>query len=64
MLREHVMFGRGRNITQQTVDSTEWYWYALPFFAGHCKALLMLLLADNTVWYWLTLPFFAGHHLW
>jgi hypothetical protein len=30
-----MMFGKGMNITQQTVDDAVWYWFALPLFAGH-----------------------------
>jgi hypothetical protein len=36
LLREHVMFKKGINIIQQTVNDTSWYWLALPLFAGHC----------------------------
>jgi hypothetical protein len=39
-LREYVMFGKGINITPQTVGDAVWYWFALPFFAGHCLSLL------------------------
>jgi hypothetical protein len=30
------MFGKDINIAQWTMDKAGWYWYALPFFAGHC----------------------------
>jgi hypothetical protein len=28
------MFGKGINITQQTVDDAVWHWFNLPFLAG------------------------------
>lgn len=39
-LRKHVMFEKGINITQQTVENTVWYWFALPLFADHCFSWL------------------------
>ena len=36
--------GKSIIITRKTVDDAVWYWFALPFFAGHCWALLMLVL--------------------
>ena len=62
-LREHVMFGKGISITQQTVDDARWYWCEFPFFAGLCWTFLALVLAGDTVWNWFALPFFAGHCL-
>jgi hypothetical protein len=56
-----VIFGKGINTAQQTVDNAVWHWYALPFFAGHHWALLMLVFPDDAVWYWFALPFFTGH---
>jgi hypothetical protein len=32
--REHMKFGKGINLKQQTVDNAVWYWFALPFFSG------------------------------
>jgi hypothetical protein len=58
-----VIFGKGINITQWTVNSAGWYWYVLPFFTSHCWALLMLVFIDNPGLYWYTIPFFAAHHL-
>jgi len=47
-LREHVMFRKDINITQQAVDDAVWHWFALPLFAGRGWALLMLVFANNT----------------
>jgi hypothetical protein len=33
-LKEHLRFGKGRDINQQTVDGTVWHWLALPLLAG------------------------------
>ena len=57
------MFKRGIHVTQQTMNNAVWYWYTLPFFAGHHWALLMLVFTEDVVWYWFALPFFAGHCL-
>ena len=61
LLERALMSGKGISITQQTVDNALRYWYSLPFFAGHCWALLMLVFTNSTVWYWFTLLFFADH---
>ena len=42
-----MMFEKGINLTQQTVDDAVWYWYALPFYAGHHWALLRLVFTDD-----------------
>jgi hypothetical protein len=38
--QQHVMFGKGINITQQTEHNTVWYWFALPLFADHSLSWL------------------------
>ena len=58
------MFGKDINIAQWTVDDAGWYWYTLPFFAGHLWVLVTLVFFDDDAgWYWYTLPFFPGHPL-
>ena len=47
MLQTTHDVGKAINITQQTVADALWYWYALPFFAGHHWALLMLVFTDT-----------------
>ena len=51
-----MIFGKGINITQQTVNDTVRRWFALPLFAGLLWALLMLVFTDYAVWHWFTLP--------
>jgi hypothetical protein len=60
-LRELVVFVKDINTNQWTVDDTGWYWYALPLFAGHGWALLMLVISNDAGWYWYTLRFFVCH---
>jgi hypothetical protein len=48
------MFGEDVGITQRAVDDAGRCWYALPFFTGHCWALLTLVSTDNAGWYWYT----------
>jgi hypothetical protein len=38
-----MMFEKAITISQQMVDDTVWYWFALPHFAGLCWALLKIL---------------------
>jgi hypothetical protein len=58
------MFGKDIDIAQWTVDDAGWYWYTLPFFAGHLWVLVTLVFFDDDAgWYWYTLPFFPGHPL-
>jgi hypothetical protein len=54
-LREHMMFGKDVNITQQ-----EWMMLCASLLLT-IRLLLMLVFADDAVWYWFTLSFFAGH---
>ena len=35
------MFGKGINITQQTVDGAGWYWFALPLSDDHHLSRLL-----------------------
>ena len=37
------MFGKSITVTQPTVDDAVWYWFTLPFFAGHHWTLLTLV---------------------
>jgi hypothetical protein len=46
-LREDVLFRKDINIAQQTVNDAGWYWFILPFIAGHHWALLTLVFADD-----------------
>ena len=57
------MFGKDINVVQWPVDDSGWYWYTLPFFAGHCWALLLLAFADDAGRYWYALPFFVVYCL-
>ena len=57
------MFGKGKNITQQRIDDTVWYWYALPFFTDHQCTLMTLLFTYDAVWCRIPFPLFSGHPL-
>jgi hypothetical protein len=47
--REHVILGKGINITQQTVNDTVRRWFALPLFAGLHWALWTLVFDQDTL---------------
>lgn len=49
--REHTMFGKGRNVTQQTVDNAGWHWFTL-----HSVGLCWCYSSLMTLWHQFTLP--------